>query len=112
LSTPTEFAVSTEMASPGVLMVTVAGDLDMSTSTQVEEAISAAPATDRVIVDLTSCTFLDSAGVRLLLATHRKVMPTGGRVELVTSDPNLLRVLEITSVSTMMQVHSTLEAAL
>jgi anti-anti-sigma factor len=112
LGTPTEFDVTTETTSPGVLTVSIVGDLDMSTSTKVEEAISSAPSAERVVVDLTRCTFLDSAGVRLLLATHRRLTPAGGRVELVASDPNILRVLEITNVNTMMRLHSTLDAVL
>ena len=112
MGTPAEFAVSTEMASPGVLTVGISGELDMSTSSQVEEALASAPAVDRVLLDLTKCTFLDSAGVRLLLAAHRKVTTAGGQVELVASDPSILRVLEITNVDTMMHVHSTLEGAL
>jgi anti-anti-sigma factor len=112
LSTPSEFDVSTQTTSPGVLTVSVVGELDMSTSARVEEAISSAASAERVIVDLTKCTFLDSAGVRLLLQTHRKLTPAGARVELVASDPNIRRVLEITSVNTVLPVHSTLDAAL
>lgn len=109
---PSEFAVTTETASPGVLTVSIVGELDMSTSGQVEDAISSAPSVERVIVDLTNCTFLDSAGVRLLLTTHRELTAGGGRVEIVASDANIIRVLEITNVNTMVPLHSTLEAAL
>jgi anti-anti-sigma factor len=112
LGTPAEFDVSTRLVSEGTLTVGVVGELDMSTSVRVEEAISFAPPADRVIVDLTQCSFLDSAGVRLLVKTHRELASAGGRVELVASDPNILRVLEITNVGTMMPVHPTLDAAL
>ena len=112
MSTPPEFDVSTETASPGVLVVRIVGELDMSTSVEVEEAIAAAPPVKRAIVDLTLCTFLDSAGVRLLLATHRRLAADGGGAQIVASDAGIRRVLEITNVSTMLPLHSTLDAAL
>jgi anti-anti-sigma factor len=111
VSTPSEFAVSAEPTSPGVVTVTVVGELDMSTCPQVDDVLRAATS-DRVIVDLSRCTFLDSAGVRLLVGSHRAVTSDGRRLELVASDPNILRVLEITNVDTVMAVHPSLDAAL
>ena len=112
MGTPTEFDVSTEVASSGVLVVTVCGELDMSSADEVANAISAVPGVERAIVDLTACTFLDSAGVRLLLTTHRRLVPTGGGVEIVASDASVLRVLEITNVTSTLPLHSTVAAAL
>jgi anti-sigma B factor antagonist len=110
LSTPPEFAVSAETTSPGVLTVRIVGELDMSTSPRVEEAMSSTVPPGRVIVDLTRCTFVDSSGIRLLMAIYRNVTSGGGRVELVASDPNVVRVLEITNVNIMMPIHSTPDA--
>jgi anti-anti-sigma factor len=95
-----------------VVVVRVFGELDMATCPRVEDAISSAPSTARVVIDLTSCTFVDSSGVRVLVAAQRDVTAEGGRVELVATEPGILRVLEITSVDTVITVHSTLETAL
>jgi anti-sigma B factor antagonist len=112
LSTPSEFDVRVDTASPGVVVVRLFGDLDMGTCPRAESAISSAPSAARVIVDLTKCTFVDSSGVRALMEAHRKLTSEGGRVELVAADAGILRVLEITNASTVLPVHSTLETAL
>lgn len=113
MSTPSEFAVRIDATPPGVAVVSVLGELDMATCPHVEEAISSASsAGSRVIVDLTGCTFLDSSGVRVLVAAQRDATTAGRVVELVAADPNILRVLEITKVDTMMTVHATVESAL
>ena len=112
MSTVPEFDVTHESPSPDVLVVGVVGDLDMASCPRVETILASAPAGGRVLVDLTGCTFIDSAGVRMLMAAHRAVTAESGRVELVAADPSILRVLEITEVSTMMPVHSTLATAL
>ncbi len=100
------------MTSPGVGVVHVVGELDMSTSSRVEEAIASAAPGSRVIVDLTGCTFLDSSGVRGLVGAQRDVVERGGGLELVAAEPNIIRVLEITNVNTVVAVHATLDAAL
>jgi anti-anti-sigma factor len=112
LSTPTEFDVRVDTTSPGVAIVRVLGELDMAASPHVEAAIAAAMPTSKVVVDLTGCTFLDSSGIRVLVAAQRDVTAQGGGVELVADDPNLLGVLDITNLKTVMTIHSTLEAAL
>jgi stage II sporulation protein AA (anti-sigma F factor antagonist) len=112
LSTPSEFDVVVDAMSPGVAVVRVLGELDLATCERIEEAFTSAASAPRVIVDLTGCTFLDSSGVRVLVTAHRDASTVGGGVELVASDPNILRVLEITSLNTVLTVHSTLEAAL
>ena len=98
--------------SPGVFVVRVFGELDMASCPHVEDAVSSAPSMARVVIDLTRCTFVDSAGVRALVTAQRNVTAEGGRVDLVAAEPGILRVLEITNVDTVMTVHSTLETAL
>lgn len=90
----------------------VVGELDLATCRAVEEAIASVASSSRVIVDLTSCTFLDSSGLRVLMRARRDVGEGGGVLELVPADPALVRVLEIANVDTVLTVHSTLDAAL
>jgi anti-sigma B factor antagonist len=112
LTTPAEFDVRVETASPGVTILHVVGELDLATCPAVEEAIASAASSSRVIVDLTRCTFLDSSGLRVLMRAQREVGERGGVLELVAADPTIVRVLEIANVDTVLTVHSTLDAAL
>jgi anti-sigma B factor antagonist len=91
------------------IVVRVAGDLDMATADAFGEKMTPlAVSTPHVVVDLSECTFVDSAGMRVLTAT----IGQAERVSIVTSEPAVLRVLEITAVDTMVSVYPTLDAAL
>jgi anti-anti-sigma factor len=104
-----DFAVRQETL-PGAVVLRVEGELDMATVSELEAAISAASA-NRLVVDLTACTFLDSAGVRALASAAAR-NPSDRELALVAADPGILRVLQITGVDTMVPVHASREEAL
>ena len=84
----------------------------MATAPTLEESIASIGSAPRLVIDLTRCTFLDSAAVRVLTTIARDASPSGSRIALVATDPGILRVLEITAVDSMLPVHSTLDDAL
>jgi anti-anti-sigma factor len=88
--------------------VHVAGDLDLATALQFEDALAGAAPAPHVVIDLSECTFVDSTGMRLIASTVRDT----DRVSVVATDPGILRVLEITAMDTMVAVHPTVDAAL
>jgi anti-sigma B factor antagonist len=107
-----DFDVELVPVREGTHVVRVVGDLDMATAPTLEEHIEAAGTASRLVIDLTRCTFLDSAAVRLLTTLARDSDTAGGSVALVASDPGILRVLEITGVEDYLPVHSTVDEAL
>jgi anti-sigma B factor antagonist len=111
VSSPRDFDVELVPVRDGVYVVRVIGDLDMATAPTVEERIAPVVAS-RLVIDLTQCTFLDSAAVRLLTTIARDSGTAGTHLALVASDPGILRVLEITAVDDILPVHSTLDEAL
>ena len=104
--------VTRETLPEGAVVVRVEGELDMATSGGFEDAIADAAPVNRLVIDLTECTFLDSSAVRVLVATARAAGAEGRTVALVAQDPGILRVLEIAAVDTMLAVHDTLDSAL
>ncbi len=90
----------------GVTVAVLTGEIDISNAADLEQRLAPAGTEGRLVVDLTTVTFLDSAGVRLLDhlaarcgngATFRVVAPSAGpvpftlricgfRAELVTDD--------------------------
>jgi len=91
--------------------VFVTGELDLATAPRLDEALSALTS-DVVVVDLSGCTFLDSAGIRALVDTARSLGEADRGLRVVTSDAGILRLLEITGVDKLIQVHPSLEDAL
>jgi anti-sigma B factor antagonist len=95
----------------GVEAVFVTGELDLATAPRLDEALAERTA-DVIVVDLSGCTFLDSAGIRALVGTARSLAEAGRGLRLVTRDAGILRLLQITGVDTLIAVHPSLDAAL
>jgi anti-anti-sigma factor len=102
-----DFAVAVDRLDSCVV-VRVEGELDMASASELEDAVSRVTPTPHVVIDLSSCTFLDSAGMRVITETMRQAP----RVSVVATDPGMLRLLEITAVDTMVSVHATVADAL
>ncbi len=106
-----DFDVRSEIMPTGAGVVYVAGELDLASAPRFQEALSELSA-DPVVVDLSECTFLDSAGMGVLLASARTLSESGRSLRVATADSRILRVLEITAVDTLIAVHPDVEAAL
>ena len=107
-----EFEVSRKELPDGGTVLHVEGELDMATAPALEDALADAGFAERVVVDLSSCSFVDSSAVRVLVSSARDSQAAGGSLALVVTDPGLLRVLEISGVDTMLPVHDALDHAL
>ncbi len=82
---------------PGILVVRVTGEVDMSNAAHVQEVVDQAadPEVERLIFDLEALEFIDSSGLAVLLAAAQKV-PS---VQLRNPSPIVRRVIEVTGLS-------------
>jgi anti-anti-sigma factor len=80
------------------LVLTPVGDLDMSTAGELEAAVQAAEATDaeRIVVDLSQVTFMDSSGLKLLLEANARARADSNRLRLIRGSRRVQRVFELT----------------
>ncbi|WP_037503506.1 STAS domain-containing protein [Solirubrobacter soli] len=70
-----EFSVSRRRAGDAIVVAPV-GEIDLATVPVVEAEIAAAiDETPALVLDLRDVTFIDSAGLRLVLETSRKAAP-------------------------------------
>jgi anti-sigma B factor antagonist len=111
VATSSDFDVRTEALPGDADAVFVTGELDLATAPRLKEALAALTG-DVVVVDLSGCTFLDSAGIRALVDTARTLAEADRDLRVVTSDAGILRLLEITGVDTLIGVHPSLDDAL
>ncbi|HEX5028050.1 MAG TPA: STAS domain-containing protein [Gaiellaceae bacterium] len=113
MATTDDFDVRSELLPGGAALTRVSGELDLATASKLEDALAElAPSADPVVVDLSECTFLDSAGMRALLAAARELRGDERSLRVVTADSRILRIFEITAVDTLITVHPTVESAL
>jgi anti-sigma B factor antagonist len=110
---PPSDLLTVEVSSPApVARLTVAGEVDSSSAPLLREHIDAlfeGPLTE-LTVDLSGVTFLDSAGLCVLAATHRRV---GDSVTLrvLASSRAVIRPLEITGLWQLLHAEQVGETA-
>jgi anti-sigma B factor antagonist len=99
---------------PDVHVVTVGGELDLDAAPELRATIDQALADgfSKLVVDLGDVTFIDSTGIGVLVGALKRLGRAGGRLELVCSEPNLLRIFEITGLDQQLPIHASRDAAL
>jgi anti-sigma B factor antagonist len=100
-----QFNVSVE-TNPGSYTVALRGELDIATADQLTAALDGvAPAPgERLVIDLTAISFMDSTGLRVLIAANGAATEGGYELFIVTGDSPAKRVLELTRMDEHMQV--------
>jgi anti-sigma B factor antagonist len=90
--------------------VSLSGELDIATADQLTDALSGVQpaAGDRLIIDLTAVSFMDSTGLRVLIAANRNAAAGEYSLVIVTGDSPAKRVLELTRMDEHMQVVPTI----
>jgi anti-sigma B factor antagonist len=71
----------------------VGGEIDLATASMLEDAIQAVRGT--VAVDLSGVTFMDSAGMRVLIREHESREAIGDKLVLAALSEPVRRVLEV-----------------
>jgi anti-sigma B factor antagonist len=85
--------------------VTVAGELDLSTAPDLQDALADLTGEPRtVVVDLSGLEFCDSTGLAALLGAHKTLSDNGGTLELLAPNPMLVNLVRITGLDDVFEV--------
>jgi anti-sigma B factor antagonist len=97
----------------GVTVVSVGGEIDLSTAPAFEDAIAGALDEDPpvLVIELSAVSFMASAGLRILAATHEKFCKSG-QLGVVASNPAVSRAIQLSGLDQLFAVHATLSDAL
>lgn len=95
-----------------VTLVTVAGSLDSNSSPKAQQTLDGilASGARRIVVDLTALDYISSAGLRVLLATVKRLGGTaegGGALRLFGLNETVREVFDISGFSTILAVFAT-----
>jgi anti-sigma B factor antagonist len=95
-------------------VVSVAGEIDLFTAPEFKQRVTAPIATgaDRVIVDLTETTFIDSSSLGVLIGAHRRLKARGGRLIVACADESIVKTFRITGLDGVFQLVDSVDAAL
>lgn len=102
---PAAFSVTVEQADDRAV-VGARGELDLATAPQLEDALMPPlNAGAAVALDLRGLDFMDSTGVRVIVAAHLAAQEHGGAlVVCAVPDGPVARVLEISGLDTVLDV--------
>ncbi len=92
-----------------VTLVTIAGNLDSNTSPQAQQALEGivAKGARKLVLDCTALDYISSAGLRVLLATVKRLGATGGALRMFGLNETVREVFDISGFSTILPVFAT-----
>jgi anti-anti-sigma factor len=98
-----QMAVSDE---GGETVLSVVGDLDLSSSTRFRERLIGLVAEGKhnLVVDLAGVGFMDSSGLGTLVSGLKRARQAGGDVVLRAPTPAVLRLIELTGLTRVLSI--------
>jgi len=112
-STATPFAIYKRELDARTTVVSVEGELDLSTAPRLKWMLTDAlgSGAQRVLVDLSRVGFMDSTALGVLVAAQRK-LGADERLAIVCSDERVRQIFEFSGIDGAFAISSTLEQAL
>jgi anti-sigma B factor antagonist len=97
-----------------VPIVSVSGRIDATTSKDLESMLSDLIDLNKsdIVLDLEGVTYVSSVGLRVLLAAQKKVRTKKGDIKLVSLQPFVREVFEMTGFNRLFTIHSNQSEAL
>ncbi len=95
-------------------VVSAPGEVDITNAEGLRDTLLSAlnAGASGLIVDMTSTTFLDSAGVTALVRATRRAVATDATLRLAVTAPSVLRVLNLVGIDRLIEVHPGLPDAM
>lgn len=85
-------------------VVTLRGEWDVASREQLREALQALGTATDVLVDLREASFFDSTALAELIALYKRLNSQGRRLEALVGGSNMRRLLELTSLDSLIGV--------
>jgi len=87
--------------------VVISGEIDASTCVILDEWLDQYDNAGPLVLDMSKVSFIDSSGLRVLVAQHQKSTERGNGFEVVDASRAALRLFEITGLAEVLGVRST-----
>ncbi len=101
-----------EQKAPGVFTLQLAGSLDTDTyqdyEAEVDKLYAEFPVVKVIILDLEGLTYISSAGVRVILATKKRLKGMGGELGILHMQPQIEKVFAIIKALPSLQVYGSI----
>jgi anti-sigma B factor antagonist len=94
-------------------VVTISGEIDIQSGPQLRDQLLGIMRRHgaRLALDLAGVTFIDCAGVNVLLATRRRARLEGGSLRVLRASPRVLRIFALTRLQQVLMPAAALPEA-
>ncbi len=94
-------------------VLTLHGELDLLGAPRLQRAIESdtIDAAESVVLDLDDVHFIDSTGLRVVLAAHERTLERGQRLALTPGSPQVQRLLSVAGMNGHLQTIASADAA-
>ena len=108
------FNISSERLVGTLGLVVLSGEVDIYTAPRFRECLIELldAGVDKLVIDLSAVTFIDSTALGVLIGGVRRVRAVGGAMTLVVTSRPVERVLSITGLDRVFDLHATRDAAI
>ena len=95
-------------------VVALVGELDIATSDRLEHELESLNerGARQLVFDLLGVTFLGSVGLGLLTGAAKRIRAQGGECVVVSADPRIVRVFQITGLDRIFRIERSLMEAI
>lgn len=89
-------------------IISIAGRIDTATAPALEQAINTEIANGcrKVLLNFSGVSYISSGGLRVLLATAKKLKGAGDRFGLCGLSPEVLKILKLAGFTSIFSIHS------
>ncbi len=109
---PSEFCITARELDRNTSMISVEGELDLSTAPRLKWLLldSLHEGRDQLVVDLTLTTFMDSTALGVLVAVNRKLSGSA-RMAIACSREPVLKIFELSGMDAAFAIFPTVQEA-
>jgi len=110
---PMELGLEVDESRPPYTILAVTGEVDVYTAPRLREKLVdlVGQGHRKIVADLEGVDFLDSTGLGVLVGGLKRLRSHGGDLSLVCTQPRILKVFEITGLTSVFSIADSKDAA-
>jgi anti-sigma B factor antagonist len=107
-------SLSDEAVDADTQLLRARGELDLYAAPELKRRLASAIDGGKtcIVVDLTDAAFMDSTALGVLLGALKRLRVRNGALAIASEQPTILRILEVTGMNQVLDLHSTARDAL
>ena len=100
------FSISSRRLEDGIL-VALSGEIDLKTAPVAEDELQRAEQSEsRIVLDLAEVSFMDSTGLRMVIAADQRLRERGGSLRILHVAPQVSRLFELVGISEHLNIEA------